>query len=123
MTLVGVQMRYAVHDRNGWPLSMLGFCTAACALAPRDRYIGWTPTLRKKEVAARHCQSPVPPRASGPHPQPWILHPRSPVQETPHDWTAGSNPRRNHTGSQPLRHRQAVWHAHKDVWLRPLAKH
>ena len=28
-TLVGAQMRYAVHDRNGWPLAMLGFSTAA----------------------------------------------------------------------------------------------
>ena len=29
-TLFGAQMRYAVHDRNGWPLAMLGFSTAAC---------------------------------------------------------------------------------------------
>ena len=28
-TLVGAQMRYAVHDRNGWPLAMLGFSAAA----------------------------------------------------------------------------------------------
>ena len=28
-TLVGAQMRYAVHDRNGWPLAMLGFPTPA----------------------------------------------------------------------------------------------
>ena len=28
-TLVGAQMRYAVHDRNGWPIAMLGFSTAA----------------------------------------------------------------------------------------------
>ena len=35
--LVGAQMRYAVHDRNGWPLAMLGFSTAAWKLAPRDR--------------------------------------------------------------------------------------
>ena len=28
-TLVDAQMRYAVHDRNGWPLTMLGFSTAA----------------------------------------------------------------------------------------------
>ena len=34
-TLVGAQMRYAVHDRNGWPLAMLGFSTAAWKLAPR----------------------------------------------------------------------------------------
>ena len=38
--LVGAQMRYAVHDRNGWPLAMLGFSTAAWRLAPRDRFIG-----------------------------------------------------------------------------------
>ena len=49
-TLVGAQMRYAVHDRNGWPLAMLGFSTAAWALAPRDRFIGWTPALRRKNL-------------------------------------------------------------------------
>ncbi len=49
-TLVGAQMRYAVHDRNGWPLAMLGFSTAAWSLAPRDRFIGWTPTLRRKNL-------------------------------------------------------------------------
>ena len=47
-TLVGAQMRYAVHDRNGWPVAMLGFSTAAWKLAPRDRFIGWTPQLREK---------------------------------------------------------------------------
>ena len=39
-TLVGAQMRYAVHDRKGWPLAMLGFSTAAWKLAPRDTFIG-----------------------------------------------------------------------------------
>ena len=39
-TLVGAQMRYAVHDRNGWPVAMLGFSTAAWKLAPRDNFIG-----------------------------------------------------------------------------------
>ena len=34
-TIVGAQMRYAAHDRNGWPLAMLGFSTAAWSLAPR----------------------------------------------------------------------------------------
>ncbi len=48
--LVGAQMRYAVHDRNGWPLAMLGFSTAAWKLAPRDRFIGWTPQLREKNL-------------------------------------------------------------------------
>ena len=49
-TLVGAQMRYAVHDRNGWPLAMLGFSTAAWKLAPRDKFIGWTPQLREKNL-------------------------------------------------------------------------
>ena len=47
-TLVGAQMRYAVHDRNGWPVAVLGFSTAAWKLAPRDNFIGWTPKLREK---------------------------------------------------------------------------
>ena len=50
-TLVGAQMRYAVHDRNGWPLAMLGFSTAAWKLAPRDSFIGWTPALREKNLS------------------------------------------------------------------------
>ena len=49
-TLVGAQMRYAVHDRNGCPLAMLGFSTAAWKLAPRDKFIGWTPQLREKNL-------------------------------------------------------------------------
>ena len=49
-TLVGAQIRYAVHDRNGWPLAMLGFSTAAWKLAPRDNFIGWTPELREKNL-------------------------------------------------------------------------
>ena len=49
-TLVGAQMRYAVHDRNGWPVAMLGFSTAAWKLAPRDSFIGWTPELREKNL-------------------------------------------------------------------------
>ena len=49
-TLVGAQMRYAVHDRDGWPVAMLGFSTAAWKLAPRDSFIGWTPQLREKNL-------------------------------------------------------------------------
>ena len=49
-TLVGAQMRYAVHDRNGWPIAMLGFSTAAWKLAPRDNFIGWTPEKREKNL-------------------------------------------------------------------------
>ena len=43
-------MRYAVHDRDGWPLAMLGFSTAAWKLAPRDRFIGWMPEMREKNL-------------------------------------------------------------------------
>ena len=50
-TLVGAQMRYAVHDRNGWPLAMLGFSTAAWKLASRDNFIGWTPEMREKNLS------------------------------------------------------------------------
>jgi len=49
-TLVGAQMRYAVHDRNGWLVAMLGFSTAAWKLAPRDNFIGWTPEKREKNL-------------------------------------------------------------------------
>ena len=49
-TLVGAQMRYAVHDRNGWPVAMLGFSTAAWKLAPRDKFIGWSPEKREKNL-------------------------------------------------------------------------
>ena len=42
-TLVGAQMRYAVHDRNGWPIAMLGFSTAAWKLAPLSANITETP--------------------------------------------------------------------------------
>ena len=49
-TLVGAQMRYAVHDRNGWPVAMLGFSTAAWKLALRDSFIGWTPQKREKNL-------------------------------------------------------------------------
>ena len=49
-TLVGAQMRYAVHDRNGWALAMLGFSTAAWKLAPRDHFIGWTPRVRENNL-------------------------------------------------------------------------
>ena len=50
MTLVGVQMHCAVYNRDGWPIAMLGFSTAAWKLAPRDCFIGWTPQLREKNL-------------------------------------------------------------------------
>ncbi len=49
-TVVGAQMRYAVHASVGTPLAMLGFSTAAWTLAPRDRFIGWSRRLREKNL-------------------------------------------------------------------------
>lgn len=43
-------MRYTVHDRHGRLLALLGFSTAARKVAPRDRFIGWTPALREKSL-------------------------------------------------------------------------
>ena len=39
----------AMH-RDGWPIAMLGFSTAAWKLAPRDSFIGWMPRLREKNL-------------------------------------------------------------------------
>ena len=47
-TLAGARMRDAVHDRDGRPVARPGFSTPARKLAPRDRFIGWTPQLREK---------------------------------------------------------------------------
>ena len=49
-TLVGAQMRYAVHASDGTPLAMLGFSTAAWTLAARDRFIGWSRRQREKNL-------------------------------------------------------------------------
>ncbi len=48
--LVGAQMRYAVEDREGRPLAMLGFSAAAWRTAPRDAYIGWSPEVRERNL-------------------------------------------------------------------------
>ena len=75
-TLVGAQMRYAVRDRNGWPIAMLGFSTAAWKLAPRDNFIGWTPRLREKNLPPCGRQPEVPHPALDRDPQPRLAHPR-----------------------------------------------
>ncbi len=49
-TLVGAQMRYAVQDRQGRPLAMLGFSAAAWKTAPRDAFIGWSPEVRERNL-------------------------------------------------------------------------
>ena len=87
-TLVGAQMRYAVHDRHGWPLAMLGFSTAAWTLAPRDRFIGWTPALREKHLP-RVLDNPrflILPWVASPHLGSHIL--ALVRRRLPTDWTA-----------------------------------
>ena len=49
--LVGAQMRYAVEDRTGLPLAMLGFSTAAWKIALRDRFIGWSTQTRENNLS------------------------------------------------------------------------
>ena len=75
-TLVGAQMRYAVHDRNGWPVAMLGFSTAAWKLAPRDNFIGWSPEMREKNLPLVVDNPALPDPALDRDPQPRLAHPR-----------------------------------------------
>ena len=48
--LIGAQMRYAVQDREGRPLALLGFSAAAWKTAPRDDFIGWSPEVRERNL-------------------------------------------------------------------------
>ena len=129
-TLVGAQMRYAVHDRNGWALAMLGFSTAAWKLAPRDHFIGWTPQLREKNLPLVVDNPEVPHPALDHHPQPRLAHSRHRApppapgldRALPHHACAHRDPalhrrrlqglrldpRRNHPGSRALRPAKAV---------------
>ena len=44
--LPGAQLRYLVYSEEGSLLAALGFGAAAWKVAPRDRFIGWTPEQR-----------------------------------------------------------------------------
>jgi len=47
--LVGAQMRYLIGSEHGW-LGGFGFGAAALQLTDRDRWIGWTPELRRQQM-------------------------------------------------------------------------
>jgi len=47
--LPGAQLRYFVRSKKTI-LALLGFGAAAWTVAPRDRFIGWTPTQRKQKL-------------------------------------------------------------------------
>jgi hypothetical protein len=46
---VGEQVKYLAF-RQGRPLACLGFTSAPRHLAPRDRFIGWSPAVRRAQV-------------------------------------------------------------------------
>ena len=48
-TLVGPHMRYLIGFEGGW-LAAMGFCGAAWALRPRDKWIGWSRTHRQQRL-------------------------------------------------------------------------
>ena len=48
--LPGAQLRYFVHAADGRPLALLGFGAAAWKTAPRDRFIGWDPATRQRNL-------------------------------------------------------------------------
>ena len=147
-TLVGARMRYTVHGADGTPLAMLGFSTAAWRLAPRDRFIGWTPELREKNLP-RVVDNPrflIPPWIKIPNLGSHIL--AIVRRQLPVDWTARYNttPVLIETFVETPRYTGAVYRASgwthvgttqgrgrydtkklfdkpkKDIWLRPLRK-
>ncbi len=54
--LVGAQLRYLIGSAHGW-LGAVGFSAAAWALAPRDRWIGWSPAARRAHLPRVVCNS------------------------------------------------------------------
>ena len=141
-------MRYTVHDRHGRLLALLGFSTAARALAPRDRFIGWTPALRQKNLPlvidnARFLILPW-----DTHPQPGLAHPvrrlsttaqgvdralqhlagvdrnlrGDPALHRRHLQSLGVGPRRHHPGTRALRPLQTVRQAEKGHLASPPAQ-
>jgi hypothetical protein len=47
--LPGAQLRYFIY-RNDQPIALLGFGAGAWHSAPRDRFIGWSPAQRKRNL-------------------------------------------------------------------------
>jgi len=46
---VGEHLKYIVYHRKH-PISCFAFCSAPRHIAPRDRYIGWTQDIRRKNI-------------------------------------------------------------------------
>ena len=135
-TLVGARMRYAVHARDGTLPAMLGFSTAAWRLAPRDRFIGWSPELRERNLprVVDNPRFPILPRIHIPDLGSHVL--AIVRRRLPLDWTVRYNttpvlietfvetPR--YVGATQGRGRYDTQNRYdkpkKDIWLRPLRK-
>jgi len=44
--------KYLVRSRQGWPIACLAWSSASRHLGCRDRFIGWPPEVRRKNL---HC--------------------------------------------------------------------
>ena len=123
-------MRYAVHDRDGRPLAMLGFSAAAWKIAPRDDFIGWTPETRERNLPlmvdnslylimpwiwipnlASHILSEVRRQL----PQDWFTQyrvtpvlMRNPALLRDHLQGVRMDPCRNHAGTRAVRHKEGI---------------
>ena len=141
-------LRYTVHDRNGWPLAMLGFSTAAWRLAPRDNFIGWTPPTAREEPAPGGRQPALPDIALDRDPNLGSYILALVRRRLPEDWTEryGTMPVLMETFVETPRYTGTVYRAsgwtmseppraggrydrdklydkpRKDVWLRPLRR-
>ena len=74
-TLVGAQMRYAVYDRDGGPLAMLGFLHCRLEARPARQVHRVDAATAREEHPLRGRQPEIPHPAMDQDPQPRIAHP------------------------------------------------
>ena len=84
--LPGAQLRYFVQARDGLPLALLGFGAAAWKTAPRDRFVGWNPATRERNLArvVNHARFLILPWIRVPHLASHLL--ARIAQQLPADW-------------------------------------
>ena len=84
--LPGAQLRYFVHAADGLLLALLGCGAAAWKTAPRDRFVGWDPATRQRNLplVVNHARYLI---------LPWIRLPSLAShllaclqRQLPHDW-------------------------------------
>ena len=84
---VGEQVKYLAFGQ-GRPLACLGFTSAPRHLAPRDRFIGWSPEVRRAQVHAAGLQHPLPDPAVGAGPAPGLAPAGAVARRIAADWVA-----------------------------------